>query len=79
MATTQQIIDQLNAYDGDNIWQDVILGLDEYDEAATDALTSSRDRFALADGTIITYQNADRQPAGPTGVPGSHDAGWSIA
>lgn len=30
----QSVVDQLNAYQGDNIWEDVIYGLD-YDEAAT--------------------------------------------
>jgi hypothetical protein len=51
-----QITSQLNAYDGDNIWQDVILGLDDYDESATDAIdTGQHDRFALDDGTVIRY------------------------
>lgn len=35
MDTTSTVLDQLNAYVGDNIWEDVIYGLD-YDEAATD-------------------------------------------
>jgi hypothetical protein len=70
MSRTTEILDQLNAYDqgtGDNIWQDVILGLDEYDEAATNALNqSSSDRFVLTDGTMIAWtgQTIDADPAG---------------
>ncbi len=42
----------LNAYTGDNIWQDIILGLDAYDEAETDAIDAGQsDRFATGDGT----------------------------
>lgn len=63
MATTQEILDQLNAYrathrdaHGENIWQDVILKLDGYDETRTDALGGSDStRFALADGTVIGF------------------------
>ena len=57
MSTTQQIIDQLNAYTGEDIWGDVILGLDAYDEAATAKLdpSSASDRVALADGAVIRW------------------------
>jgi hypothetical protein len=49
-----RILIALNAYQGNNIWQDIILGLDGYDEALTDDLDCGRsDRFALADGTVI--------------------------
>jgi hypothetical protein len=53
-----EITEALNGYDADpgNIWQDVILQLPEYDEAATDEIDNGRsDRFALADGTVIRY------------------------
>lgn len=61
--TTDQILDQLNAYDAEhtdptesNIWQDIILALDEYDETGTDLIDQGRnDAFALAGGTIIRY------------------------
>lgn len=62
--STQEIIDRLNAYDAEHppatsgdIWQDVILGLDEYDEAATDKLDGQQanDRFATTDGSVIRY------------------------
>lgn len=51
------ITSTLNAYDGDNVWQDVILGLSDYDDEATDAIDEggSSDRLALSDGTIIVY------------------------
>lgn len=56
MSRTAEIVDQLNAYQGDNIWQDLILALAEYDETATDAMEHGQgDRFALADGTVIAY------------------------
>lgn len=47
MTTTTSV---LNTYAGDNIWQDIILRLDDYDAAATDAIDIGRsDRF-LAGG-----------------------------
>ena len=57
MTTTQQIIDQLNAYTGPDVWNGVILDLDEYDEAATAEIdpSSSGDRFALTDGAVIRW------------------------
>jgi len=47
-----EILNALNDYEregGDNIWQDVIYHLPEFDEAATDALGSSNrgDRIVL--------------------------------
>ena len=35
--TAQQIANQLNAYEGDNIVQDVVYGIDSYDPEATEA------------------------------------------
>ena len=41
---------------GCDIWQGLILGLDEYDETRTGEIDTGRnDRFALADGTVIIY------------------------
>ena len=49
-TTAATITDTLNAYKGDNIWQDIILDLPGYDEAATDSLDEGgNDRF-IADG-----------------------------
>ena len=57
------VVDMLNSYSGsgDNIWQDVILDLPGYDEAATEAIDPSgaSDRF-VADGVIYAYDAASR-------------------
>ena len=54
MTTTDQILKQLNNYDGDNIWEDIIYNY--ADETATDAIDiGASDRFATDDGTIIAY------------------------
>ena len=37
-TTADQIVSQLDAYAGDNIWEDVIYHLDGFDGAATDEL-----------------------------------------
>jgi len=69
MATTAEILDQLNAYEtthanhgeravgqAPDVWGDVILQLDEYDEQGTDVIdTGQSDRFALTDGTVIAW------------------------
>lgn len=59
----ERILVALNSYQDDNIWQDVILGLDAYDEAATDDLEGAggSDRFALTDGTVIRYDQQRRE------------------
>lgn len=58
MDTTaeQTVIDTLNAYEGDNIWQDVVLNIPGYDEDATEAIDPSgaSDRF-VAGG--VTYRH----------------------
>lgn len=51
--TPAAIVDRLNTYRGDNIWQDVIYPLAAFD-ADADA-TGDSDGFTLADGTTITY------------------------
>ena len=55
--TPAEIVAQLNTYTDDNIWQDVILTLADYDEDATVAADESgrSDRFVLADGTMIEW------------------------
>lgn len=46
------IVDQLNEYDGTNIWADVIFGVDGYDDEATAKIDAGRsDRFAV--GQVI--------------------------
>lgn len=73
MTTAQQIVDQLNAYaashsvDGhaeplNNIWQDLIYGLPEYDPEATAAADPSdrSDILVLTDGTTITWDQPNR-------------------
>lgn len=60
-------IDTLNAYKGPDIWQDVILRLDEYDEAATDAIDQGgSDRF-VAGQRVIRWDGQDGRwyDAGP--------------
>lgn len=44
----------LNTYEGDNIWEDVIYGLD-YDEEATAAVASVEGRDFVAGGIHYTY------------------------
>lgn len=53
--TTTDIVEALNAYRGDNIWEDLIYTF-SYDEAATVAIDprALSDRF-VADG--VTYRN----------------------
>jgi hypothetical protein len=55
-----EIVALLDGYQGDNIWQDVILKLNEYSEEATDQIDQgSNDMFALSDGsTVIAYYSA---------------------
>lgn len=57
MNTKTQILEKLNTYTGDNIWEDVIRGLPEYDDAATDAADPNYDSdiVVLTDGTEINY------------------------
>jgi hypothetical protein len=76
MATTQEILDQLNAYEAthdysavdagkaNNPWQDVILQLDDYDREATESLPDhslASDEFALRDGTVIGFDHGAKR------------------
>lgn len=54
---TTVILDRLNSYTGDNIWQDIIQHLD-IDEAATEAMdpgAAGSDRFVLTAGQTIRW------------------------
>jgi len=61
MASTQEIVDQLNAFEatqtGADIWQDVIMRLDEYDEAATKDLdpSTANNVIGLSGGDVIRW------------------------
>lgn len=57
MSTTAEILDQLNSYNGENIWEDVIYGLD-YDEAATNALAGPDDSHVVIGGVHYWYDPA---------------------
>lgn len=48
-AEIAAILDRLNNYTGDNVWQDVISMVDGYDDEATDRIDRGRsDRFVAA-------------------------------
>lgn len=66
--TTSEILDRLNTYEAThdksaisgssvhNVWDDIILNLDDYDEDRTEQVEhGSGDAFALTDGTVIEY------------------------
>ena len=66
IPTTQQILDQLNAYaeahadadpmDGHDIWQDLIMAADWYDDAATDRIDQgTNDRLVTTSGAVISW------------------------
>lgn len=63
-TSTNTVLDRLNSYAGDNIWEDVIYSLD-YDEAATDAAYVAADRnSAYSDMAVIggvTYRHNGAQ------------------
>lgn len=60
MNTTDAILDRLNSYRGDDVWNDVIRGTD-LDEAATDAAdpTGASDVFVLTDGRTFRWVAQD--------------------
>jgi hypothetical protein len=74
MSRTQEIVDQLNAYTGEDIWGDVILQLEEYAEPDTTELDTagSSDRLVLQDGTVIEYSPG----SGGGSAHSPHVAGW---
>ena len=52
-----ETLNALNTYEGDNIWQDIIIDLPGYNEAYTAELDPSgaSDRIAFDDGTVIAW------------------------
>lgn len=62
---------QAMAYDPENIWRDVICRLPSYDAERTEGFTDVS-RFALTDGTIISWDPA-RPFTGPWGVEDPDD------
>lgn len=56
------ILDQLNGYQGENVWEDLIKGLPGYDEAATAESDpgGASDRF-VASGVIYRYDAQSRR------------------
>ncbi|MCG5431253.1 hypothetical protein LV457_02975 [Mycobacterium sp. MYCO198283] len=64
MNNTSTVLDQLNDYDGENVWEDVIYRLD-YDEAATDAAYAQAGRNpAYGDMAVIAGVTYRQQPGG---------------
>lgn len=61
MPDTATILDQLNDYSGDNIWQDIIGGLDLDDDATDEVEHGRSDAFVLTDGRGFTYIAQDRE------------------
>jgi hypothetical protein len=53
--TTTEILNALNGYTGDDLWNDVVHQLDNYDAEATERFdpTASSDVIALTDGTVL--------------------------
>jgi hypothetical protein len=56
--TATEILAQLNSYDGDNLWEDVVRALPNYDDAATEAADPDchSDIIVLTDGTALYYE-----------------------
>lgn len=68
-VTTSEIIESLDSYEGDNIWQDLILGAGWYDDAKTEELDRDQnDIIALMNGEVLRY-NPSKSPSG----------GWSVS
>lgn len=61
--TANEILDQLNSYDGDNIWEDVIYRLD-FDEDATDQLYADQERNSYYSDMVVIGGHAYRNIAG---------------
>lgn len=51
---TRTVLDALNDYEGENLWEDVIYTLD-YDEAATNAVDSGDGRDVVIGGVHYHY------------------------
>jgi hypothetical protein len=55
-TTSDKTLDTLNLYVGDNIWEDVIYGLD-YDESATQAVATPDDRDIVIGNTHYRFED----------------------
>ena len=69
MQTIEAVLEQLNTYDGDNIWQDVVEGLD-YDRQATEDVDPN---YESAD--IIIHGHHIAYVGGSWVNLGKHEAG----
>lgn len=61
MRTAAEIVDLLNGYEGDNVWEDVVKRMPEYDADATAELDPSfaSDRIALQGGAVLRHTRED--------------------
>lgn len=59
----QRLIESLNEYDGDNVWEDILHGSGLVDYAATEAIDGSgmSDRFVTTDGVIVRHDGQSDQ------------------
>ena len=57
MTTTQTILTKLNTYTGDDLFNDAVYGLDEYDPDATEAADPNyrNNVFVLTDGRTFQH------------------------
>ncbi|MFY1599843.1 hypothetical protein [Micromonospora sp. WMMD737] len=56
MTPGAAVVEQLNGYQGDNIWDDLIRKLDGYDDEATGALDPNyRSDVCVIDGAILRF------------------------
>lgn len=55
LTTITAILDRINGYVGDNLWEDVIYGLPGFDGDATEAAdrAGESDTIVFADGTVL--------------------------
>lgn len=56
------IVESLNDYDGDNIWEDIIYGVEGYDAEATAKLDPRHRSDVIAIGNVVVrYDASDRR------------------
>lgn len=56
-ATIKDLTDRLDAYTGDNAWEDVIISHDATDTDRTDGSDLSAHSAYLIDGTVIDFDD----------------------
>ncbi|GAA2179928.1 hypothetical protein GCM10009785_08710 [Brooklawnia cerclae] len=62
IETVTALLDELNAYTGDDVWGDVILGRDGYDDDTTTLLDpSGRSDVAVVDGHVLRWIEEDHE------------------